>query len=138
MNEICVRLARALAGLSLAFALPARATDDIAADWRTLLTEGDGEAIYATYDLIDAVTVDGVIDAARCRDNAEAIAKALVTNPVGRHRKRMPLRLPSPSSPTLATSTSGRGDWTSGEHRMACAIASSAVSPAPLSETPGP
>lgn len=83
MNEICVRLARALAGLSLAFALPARATDDIAADWRTLLTEGDGEAIYATYDLIDAVTVDGVIDAARCRDNAEAIAKALVTNPVG-------------------------------------------------------
>ncbi len=33
--------------------------------------------------LIDAVHADGAIDAARCRDNADAIARALVTNPVG-------------------------------------------------------
>lgn len=83
MTERFVRLARAVFGMGLFIAMPASASDDIAADWRTLLEKGNREAIFATYDLVDAVTVDGAIDAARCRENADAIAKALVTNPVG-------------------------------------------------------
>ncbi|MBL8297147.1 MAG: sel1 repeat family protein [Rhodanobacteraceae bacterium] len=48
------------------------------------MAEGDSEAIYTTYHLIEAVHDEaGAIDAARCRENADAIAKALAINPVG-------------------------------------------------------
>src|SRR5579872_4665576 len=51
----------------------------------------------------------------------------------------MPLRLPSPSSPTLATSMGAAVEPLSGGAAFqAAASASKAVSPAPLSATPGP
>src|ERR1035441_7714293 len=51
----------------------------------------------------------------------------------------MPSRLPSPSSPTLATNSSPPANSGSlPEARQARAMASKAASPAPLSETPGP
>lgn len=73
----------AAAGLALA-AMPLQASDDIAADWRTLLDKGDREAVYATYGLIDRVRDEhGEIAAAPCRELAGEIAAALETNPVG-------------------------------------------------------
>ncbi len=52
---------------------------------------------------------------------------------------RMPLRLPSPSSPTFASSNSPQSSPPSaGDASSAFATASSAASPAPLSATPGP
>ncbi len=56
-----------------------------------------------------------------------------------RHKYRMPLRFPSPSSPTLAISKIGLGFGARpGISARRRATASSAANPAPLSETPGP
>lgn len=87
MNAIdgLARLGRTLlACIAAAVAPPAAAGDSIEADWNTLLAAGDAKAIYATYELVDAVKNEsGEIDADRCRAESEAIAAALQTNPVG-------------------------------------------------------
>ncbi len=72
----------------------------------------------------------GAIDASRCRRWRLASAAFAKT-------WRMPRRSPSPSSPTLPMNTKGVA-WRTRTERSTPAMASIAVIPAPLSETPGP
>ncbi|WP_257387177.1 tetratricopeptide repeat protein [Tahibacter caeni] len=83
-SELFRRFGRACLLAVLAAATPVLAGDDIAADWRRLLDEGEEDAVYDTYALIAKVrNDDGEIDAVACREQADAIAAALTVNPVG-------------------------------------------------------
>lgn len=78
------RRLRWLAVCLLAAAPAARAADDIAADWRELLSKGDREAIAQTYNLMNELRGDsGAVDKARCREKAGATEAALQVNRVG-------------------------------------------------------
>lgn len=66
-------------------AVPAvRAADDIAADWRELLSKGNNDALEQTYGLVNVLRDEnGNLNTALCREKAAAIKAALQVNRVG-------------------------------------------------------
>ena len=73
-----------LAACLLAAVPAVRAADDIAADWREVLSKGDNDALEQTYALVNTLRDgNGGLDTALCREKAAAIDAALKINRVG-------------------------------------------------------